>query len=101
MTRVEGCALEYIRLVLEAARLKTSKSLIECENAEYPMVPEDGRGTPPCWACMDIPVSEYCESCKRRQCLHEQRQRVVKQRQSALAKLKRAVIAASRIGEIP
>jgi hypothetical protein len=94
MTKIEECAVEYIRLVNEAARLKTAARNSKCGMAEYPMVPEDGPGVPPCWASYDakgdhIPLSEYCEACKGSLILREQRKIIVKQRQRVLAKLKR------------
>ena len=89
MTKIEECAVEYVRLANEAARLKTAAINAKCKFVEYP-----DRGEPQCWASYDargnhVPLSEYCEACKGRMILREQRRVIVKLRRNALLRLKR------------
>lgn len=95
MNRLESdvvhAAFAFVQVTDAAAKMRTEARAIRCEYAVEAAGPED-QGEPPCWRAGDTEhgKSDWCPNCRKSHALVEERRKIIKKRQSALATLKRA-----------
>lgn len=88
MSEIEAAAVEFVRLRLEASRLKKERNALHCEAGGTTVF---GGPSPRCFEDPGIKDSrsDWCPSCQKSQPIHEQYRKTIRMRQSAMCRLVR------------